>query len=61
MQLYVISLFQLNYPLRVSNKQVHHEEAISVQAACSISHVRVSMGCPAAITIRVEILLVFIT
>ena len=37
MQLYVISLFQLNYPLRVSNKQVHHQEVISVHAAYSIS------------------------
>jgi hypothetical protein len=26
-------LFQLNYPLHVSNKQVHHQEVISVHAA----------------------------
>jgi len=42
-------LFQLNYPLYVSNKQVHHQEVISVHAAYSISHG--SMGCLVANTI----------
>jgi hypothetical protein len=37
-------LFQLNYPLYVSNKQVHYQEVISVHAAYSISHA--SMGVP---------------
>ena len=36
-------LFQLNYPLRVSNKPVHHQKVISVHAAYSISHP--SIGC----------------
>ena len=31
MHLCLINLFQLNYPLHVSNKQVHHQEVISVQ------------------------------
>jgi len=39
---YLINFFQLNYPLHVSNKQVHHKEVISVHAADSISHA--SMG-----------------
>jgi len=34
--LFLINLFQLNYPLHVSNKQVHHQEVISVHAAYSI-------------------------
>ena len=33
----LINLFQLYYPLHVSNKQVHHQEVTSVHAACSIS------------------------
>jgi hypothetical protein len=37
MQLCFINLFQLNYPLHVSNKQVHHQEVTSVHAAYSIS------------------------
>jgi len=32
MHLYLINLFQLNFPL-VLNKQVHHQEVISVLAA----------------------------
>jgi len=35
-------LFQLNYPLHVSNKQFYHQEVISILAALSISHA--SMG-----------------
>jgi len=31
-------LFQLYYPLHVSNKQVHHQEVTSVQAAYGIFH-----------------------
>jgi len=42
-------LFQLNYSLHVSNKQVHHQEVIPVHAAYSISHA--SMGRLAANTI----------
>jgi len=42
MQLYLISLMQLIYPLHVSNKQIHHQDVISVHAAYSISNV--SMG-----------------
>jgi hypothetical protein len=38
--------FQLNYPLHVSNKQVDHQEVISVHAAYSIYHA--SIGCLAA-------------
>ena len=38
MHLYLVNLFQLNYPMHVSNKQVHHQEVISVHAAHSISH-----------------------
>jgi len=49
MHLYLINLFQLNYSLRVSNKQVHHQEVISVLAAHNISHA--STGCLAASTI----------
>jgi len=52
MHLYLINLFQLNYPLHVSNKQVHHQEVISVHAAYSISHV--SVGCVASNAIRLE-------
>ena len=37
MHLHLINLFKLNYPLHVSNKQVHHQEVISVPAAYSIS------------------------
>ena len=59
MHFYLINLFQLNYPLRVSNKQVHHKEVISVQAAYNISHA--SMGCPASNTLPQEPLLVYIT
>jgi adenosine/AMP kinase len=33
MHLYLINLFQLNYPLHVLNKQVHHQEVISIFAA----------------------------
>jgi len=33
MYLYLINLFQLNYCLHVSNKQVHHQLVISVLAA----------------------------
>jgi hypothetical protein len=50
MHLYFINLFQLNYSLRVSNKEVRHQEFTSVLATYSISHA--SMGCPAANTIR---------
>jgi len=42
LHLYLINLFQVNYPLHVSNKQVRLQEAISVHAAYSISHA--SMG-----------------
>jgi hypothetical protein len=42
-------LFQLNYPLHVSKKQVHHQDVISVHAAYSISHA--SLECLAANTI----------
>jgi len=42
MHLYLINLFQLTYPLPVLNKQVHHQEVISILAAYSISHA--SMG-----------------
>jgi len=38
MHLYLINLFQFNYPLHVLNKQVHYQEVISVHAAYSISH-----------------------
>ena len=31
-----VNLFQLNYPLHVSNRRVHHQEVISVHAANSI-------------------------
>ena len=50
MHLYLINLLQLNYPLHVSNKQVHHQEAISVHAAYSISHA--STGCLAVLASR---------
>jgi uncharacterized membrane protein len=43
---YLINLFQLNYPLHVLNKQVHHQQVISVHTAYSISHA--SMGSLAA-------------
>jgi adenosine/AMP kinase len=46
MYLYLIILTQLNFPLNVLNKQVHHQEVIAVQAAYGISHAY--MGCPAA-------------
>jgi len=42
------NLFQLNYPVHVSNKQVR-QEVISVHAAYSISHA--SIECLAANTI----------
>jgi len=42
-------LFQSNYPLHVSNKQVHNQEVISVHLAYSTSNT--SMGCLAANTI----------
>ena len=38
---FLINIFQLNYPLHVSNRQVHHQDVISVQAACSIFHVEI--------------------
>ena len=41
MHFYLINLFQLNYPLHVSKKQVHHQEVISVHAAYSISHAEI--------------------
>jgi hypothetical protein len=50
MHLYLISLFQLNYPLHVSNKQVHHQKVISVHVPYSNSHA--SMGCLASKTIQ---------
>jgi hypothetical protein len=49
--LYRVNLFQLKCPLHVSNEQVHYQEAISVHAAYSISHV--SVGCPATNMIRI--------
>jgi hypothetical protein len=52
--LYLINLFQLNYPLHDSNK-VHHHEVISIHAVYSIS--RASMGYLAANTIRLELLM----
>jgi len=42
MHLYLINLFQLNYPVHVSNKEFHHQEVMSVHAAYSVSHA--SMG-----------------
>jgi hypothetical protein len=51
-QIYLFNLLQLNYPLHVSNKQVYHQEVISVQAAYSIP--RASMKCLAANTILLE-------
>jgi len=42
MHIYLINLFQLNSPLPVPNKQVHHQELISILTAYSISHA--SMG-----------------
>jgi len=53
MHLYLINLSQLNFPLHLLNKQVHHQ-VISVQAAYSISHACV--GCPAANTIQLTVL-----
>jgi hypothetical protein len=50
MHLYLINLFQLNYPVHVSNKPVHYQKVISVLAARSIS--RAPIGCLAANTIR---------
>jgi hypothetical protein len=41
MHLYLINLFQLNYPVHVSNKQFHHQEVISLHAAYSFSHAAV--------------------
>jgi len=38
MHLYLIHLFKLNFLVHVSNKQVHHQEVISIHAAYSISH-----------------------
>jgi hypothetical protein len=49
MHFYLINLFQLNFPLHVSNKQVHHQQVIPVQAAYSISHAY--MECAAANTV----------
>jgi hypothetical protein len=46
MHLYLNKLFQLNYTLHVLNKQVHHQEVISVHATYTISHS--STGCLAA-------------
>jgi len=43
MHLYLVNLFQFNYPLHVPNKPVHHQEVIPVHTANSISHT--SMGC----------------
>jgi hypothetical protein len=43
MHFFFINLLQLNYPLRVSNKQVHHQEVISVHAAFSFSHASMSV------------------
>ena len=48
MHLYLINLFQSNYPLHVSNKPVHHQEVIPVHTVYSISHA--SMWCLAAST-----------
>jgi len=45
MDVHLINLLQLNYPLHVSNKQVHHHEAISVHTAYSIFHVSMSASC----------------
>ena len=50
MHLFPINLFKLNITLHVSNRQVHHQEALSVLAAYSISHE--STVCLAANTIR---------
>jgi len=50
MHLYLFNLSQLNFPLHVLNKQVHHQEVIAVQAADSISHAY--MGCPVANTVN---------
>jgi hypothetical protein len=49
MHLYLINLFQLNYPLHVLNKQDHHQQVISVHAVYRILHA--SMGSLAANTI----------
>jgi adenosine/AMP kinase len=54
MHLYLINLSQLNFPLNVLNKQVHHQQVIVVQAAYSISHAY--MGCPAANTVNCIVL-----
>ena len=51
--LYLNHLFQLNYFLHVSNKQVHHQEVISVLASHSVSHLCI-YGCLVANTIRLE-------
>jgi hypothetical protein len=52
MHLYLIILFQLNYPLYVSNTQVHRQEAVSVHAAYSISvHAAYSISVHAAYSI----------
>jgi hypothetical protein len=37
MHLYLITLFQLNYPSHAPNKHVNHQEVISTYAAYSIS------------------------
>jgi hypothetical protein len=56
MQLYLINLFQLNYPLHVSNKQVHHQEVISVNAEYGISVFLMHLwGCLATNRIRLEV------
>jgi len=52
MHLYLINLFQSNYPLHVSNKPVHHQEVIPVHTVYSISHA--SMWCLAASTMWFE-------
>jgi len=51
MQLYLTDVFQLHYPVHVSNKPVHHQEVISVHAAQTISHT--SMGYLPANTVQV--------
>ena len=56
MHVYLL-IYSLNYPLHVSNKQFHHQEVISVHAACSISHA--SVGCLAANAIRLELFLAY--
>jgi len=50
MNLHLTNFFPINFPLHVSNKQVHHQEVITVHAAYNIY--RASIACLAANTIR---------